>query len=444
MFSFLKQSFVALTLRISGVALNLLIFAVLAKTLSIHEVGIYSLIASIALIGRYLGPFGLDQIALRSIPQYREENKLAEANALQKVLLTYAAIASSVVASIFLILAIIFFRDDVLLVPIALSTVLIYCFSVVSGVCAGILRGHGRVFSAFFPDSVLSFFVTALLTAMSTLLGTLTIALALYFAAAGAICAGLLQLFSVWRTSSSIVGPADFALVRQSASLKKAAHFWLVMAGNFLQVRSSLYIAFLIGSATASALMDTAMKFALVPTLTTWAVGSVCAPRLVSMRSRGDLQGIRNILFAGAWISFVPSLLFLVAFVFWGELVIEKFLSVDYVSAYLATILFILSTCINSFLSLASTYLMYADDEISVLKFTLAGLFCTVFVGYLLGETSLGVTGVAIAVLLSGLCRDGGLAFVLYRKTGLIPGVSASVVASAWSNRINYFRKGRR
>lgn len=444
MFSFLRQSFVALSLRIFGVALNLLIFAILAKKLSIDDVGIYSLVASAALIGRYLGPFGLDQIALRSIPQYCEENKLPEAFALQELLLIYAAIVSAVVALGFVIFSFLFLGGSIHFTAITLSTALIYIFSTASGICAGILRGHGRVFGAFFPDSVLSFLVTALLMALCILLGGLTTELALYCLVAGTICAGGVQLFSVWKLQSPIDHSTYRAAAKQAASIKKAAHYWLVMAGNFLQVRSSLYVAFLVGSTAASALMDTAMKFALVPTLTTWAVGSVCAPRLVSMRTKGDLQGIRTILFVGAWVSFIPSFLFLVVFIFLGEFFIEKFLSPTFVSAYVATIFFILSTCLNSFLSLASTYLMYADDEVSVLKFTLAGLFCTVFFGYILGATSLGVTGVAIAVLLSGLCRDGGLAIVLYRKTGVVPGMSASGAASAWRIFKTYFKRDTR
>jgi O-antigen/teichoic acid export membrane protein len=443
MFSFLKQSFVALLLRIFGVALSLVIFAILAKTLNIHDVGVFSLVASAALVGRYLGPLGLDQIALRTIPQYCEEDKLPEAMALQKLLIIYAAIASTIIASGFAAISFAVW-DGPHFLPIIITTVLIYVSSTVSGICAGILRGHGRIFSAFFPDSVLSFLVTALLMALSLLWGALTTEFALYFLTAGTICAAGLQLLSVFKLSPPSARRSPLREVaKQSVSIRKAGHYWLVMAGNFLQVRSSLYVAFLVGSSAASALMDTAMKFALVPTLATWAVGSVCAPRLVSLRTKGDLQGIRNILFVGAWISFIPSLLFLFLFILSGKFVIETFLSPNYVSAYVATILFVLATCLNSFLSLASTYLMYADEEVTVLKFTLVGLFCTVFFGYILGASSLGVTGVAIAVLISGVCRDGGLAIILYRKTGLLPGLSASSAASAWRTLKQNLRKER-
>lgn len=443
MLSFLKQSFLALFLRVFGVALSLVIFAILAKNLTIHDVGLYSLISSAALIGRYLGPLGLDQIALRTLPQYCEEEKFPEALALQKQLFVYAIIASIMIVAGFSLTSFIFIGDDASFLPMTMSTVVVYFSSTISGVCAAILRGHGRVFSAFFPDSVLSFLVTAFLMALCLSWGTLTTDLALSFLAAGTICAGIYQSVSVWRLSSSPCTTPDREVVKQSVNLQKAAHYWLVMAGNFLQVRSSLYVAFLVGSAAASALMDTAMKFALVPTLATWAVGSVCAPRLVKLRTKGDLQGIRNILFVGAWVSFIPSFLFLITFVFSGRFVIETFLSPSYVSAYFATILFILSTCLNSFLSLASTYLMYADEEVAVLKFTLAGLFCTVFFGYLLGMTSLGVTGVAIAVLISGICRDGGLAIVLYRKSGLIPGVSMTSARSIWQTLKNTKKRKR-
>ncbi|MBP1860672.1 lipopolysaccharide biosynthesis protein [Rhizobium herbae] len=412
----LTNSIYALTMRVLGLIINILTFALLANQLPIDAVGLYSLIASIALAARYLGPLGLDQLTIKSVRELVGSDDNIFVSAFHRKSVS-VIIVSTFIYSVFFFL--ISYSLDFLNYDISTLTSmnLIIISSVFSGYFSGVFRAHDHFFLSFFPDNFFSYLLTAIFCVIFLQVGKLNTDNAIIALAIGTSGAALLHI-AAFIYLIPIWGPKYKTPIR----FKELLTLWMVLAANFLQSRSSVFLAAAIGSLTTTALMDTAMKFALVPTLATWAIGAVFGPKLVSLNAANNKPGAQELIVVASWIAFLPALAFLLCFIFVGQFIIANLLSSNYLGAYPATILCLIATAVNSSCSITSTYLYYCGKQIVVLKYTAISFVSFCITGYFLG-TSFGSIGISIGFLISTIIRDFGLMYFLLKSERIHSGI---------------------
>lgn len=414
--AFLKDSVIVLFLRIAGILVNLAIFVAVANKLSINDVGAFSLISTVAIIARYLGPLGFDQLAIKVIPRYILDNDNTSIQNLHVSSLLFIILSSVIISSLSVFLYSYTiqqsFHSGVYFIFIGIVT---SCS--ISGLCAGILRGHGRVFSAFLPDSFLSYLITAISCAYLAYRDELTLESSLVSAALGYTCAAFLQLASLTTMSFKLPFPREYR-----APVRDAFSMWTVQAANLLQSRSAVYLAYVLGTATTAALMDTAARVALLPTLVTWAIGSIAAPQLVKYAAQNRHDEVQKLVLVSSWASFIPSFLTLVVYLAFGRLALSTFFPQEYLLSYWPTLICLAAMTVNASTSICSTYLIYSGKQAVVLAFTVLSA-ATLFISSLFISMYDVLIAISLSTLLSVTIRDFGIMLYLAKSEKIYSGI---------------------
>ncbi|MBW9064270.1 hypothetical protein JNB71_13165 [Rhizobium herbae] len=414
--TFLTDSVVVLFLRMAGILVNLAIFVAIANKLSTTDVGAFSLISTVAVIARYLGPLGFDQVAIKIIPRYILDNDTASIQNLHASSLAFIIFSSAIVSALSVFLyshaTEQFFHLGLYFIFIGVVT-----SCAISGLCAGILRGHGRVFSAFLPDSFLSYLITAICCVYLVYTEELTLERSLVSAALGYACAALLQLASLAKISLKLPFPREYR-----APFRDAFSMWTVQAANLLQSRSAVYFAYVLGTATTAALMDTAARVALLPTLVTWAIGSIAAPQLVKYSAQNKRGEVQKLILVSTWASFIPSVLTLVVYFAFGRLALSTFFPQEYLLSYWPTLICLGAMTINASTSICSTYLIYSGKQAVVFAFTVISAATFFISGFIISIYDV-LIGISLSTLLSVAVRDFGIMLYLAQTEKLYSGV---------------------
>src|SRR5262249_35243969 len=144
-----------------------------------------------------------------------------------------------------------------------------------------------------------------------------------------------------------------------------------------------------------------------VGALTTWAAGIAVSPLFSEAYAHRDTGRVQRLLALSTWATFLPSLVVLAGLVFAGRFLLGIF-GQAFQDAYVPAILIAAAAAVNASGGLAGTLLYMTSHERTVVFFSVASLAVLVIMGFVLGLT-LGVPGVALAVLLAGALRDVGL-----------------------------------
>jgi len=281
------------------------------------------------------------------------------------------------------------------------------------------LRARGRPRAAQAPDALLLPTVAGavLLVGYQTFGPTLTGLLASH-AVAVWLAVGVYMLLA-HRPSRA----AADRLQAEDRQAIRAMAMTVTVAGAANALAMQLPVLLIGGSlgAAAAGLYEAARRFAQLGTLTTWAASTAVAPLLADAHARCRQGQLQTLLAVSSWAAFLPALAILVLLVVAGQPLLSLF-GPGYAAAWPVMLLLAGFTAVNASGGLSSTALNMTGHADVVLRFSVMQLVVVVAAVPALGQFW-GLEGAALAVLLGGLLRDGGLSRLLPRYIELVPGV---------------------
>lgn len=412
----LYQASQALLIRVAGtlaLALNLM---VVTRNLNVFEVGQFALFSSLIFLGRYLGPLGNEQLTLRTItaktdilPQQAQQIERA---AVRRTLIIILSTLP------FFAFAFPFFlntnREEWLY--ISFMSFLLFGSSTMSGILFGILRSRNLLASSLIGDGLISPVFSLLMLILGGSFGFLTVEYSIASVTVGSFIGFIWQLAILLRAwGRGFVGKADPGAIPFPAALS----LWLTQLLNFAQSRFPLYIAAIVLELPSVALIEISSKIVLVPSLATWALGVVIAPKLASS-SENIKQAARYVLYSMIF-GFIISSGILFVFAIFGEKALEILFGIPYSAAYWPTLIMLMSSIINGSLGVYATYLIMTNKESVVSRYNFYGLLSGVLISIVCVKLGLGPVGVACGYFTAVATRELNVLIYLWRQQVLIP-----------------------
>jgi O-antigen/teichoic acid export membrane protein len=426
--------------RLINLPLQLALFTLAARYLSLAEVGGYAVFYAAWTLARSFGPLGLDQASSRFVPAFLGEGRTAAVRRFERLTRLWAFAWVTAGAAVAAGVGIIGIRWGLIhLFPehLIIAAVAAPAYGLIP-LYAAQLRAIGRPRAAQFPDSVL-------------LPGGAIVFLSGQYVVSGASLSDLLlaQAISAWLTV------AVYAVLDRSAAPTKQAGSdvidWAVVRGmatavfigvgaNALSIRLPVILITAAEGLEAAALFEAGQRFAFLATLSTWSVGAAVTPMLSSAFAAGDRAELQRLLAVASWASFLPALAALGILVAAGNVLLLLF-GPAYVAAYPTMVLLALFTTFNASAGLSGNALNMTGHERTVMVLNFLQL-AVVAAGVPLLSAMLGTEGAALALVLSSLVRDGGASLLLRRRLGIAPGIwSVEGTRIAWRTGLSGFRR---
>jgi len=408
-------------LRVINLPLQFLLFTLAARLHPLAVIGVFAVFFAAWSLSRQLGPCGLDHAANRFIPAFIADGRAGAATRFEWLARAWVAAVTVAAAGAVVLLVLLARRLELLAIePSALMVGAAAApgYALVS-LFAAQLRARGRPRAAQVPDALVLPVTAALallgwhVLAGSSLLGLLAShAIAVWLT----VLLYLLLAGRPGRAAGERLRPDDVRAIRRMAMTVTAAG-----AANALAMQLPVLLISAILGAAATGLYEGARRFAQLGTLATWAASAAVAPMLADAHARAQHARLQLLLAASSWAAFLPALAILLLLLVAGPQLLSLF-GPGYVAAYPVMLLLATFTAVNASGGLSSTVLNMTGHADAVLRFSLLQLVCIAVAVPMLARLW-GLEGAALAVLLSGVLRDGGLCLLLPRRLDLVPGV---------------------
>ena len=406
-----------LGIRAMVIASQVGVFALAARRLDIADVGIYAVVNAIWTMWRQLGPLGFDQLALRVVPAYlvadREDLALAADRFARRVVLLVALALAVLAMAGLLWFGAGFIQDS--------TTIVLLCAGLpvhaVIGLLASQIRARDRLSASLIPEAAIvqpGLLVAALVMwwgnwfSLATLL-TAQVALA-------CLSAGIYFLLH----RGAAVKPAMLSADDKRQQMRIAGELFASMLVNGLKDRVATLAAAVAFGPAAAAVVEVAVRVALVPVQITWAVSITVVQAMSRAIAQRDRPQLERFITLASRLAFAPAAAFLAVVVVAGEPAIAMIFGPGFQAAYWPAVLFCATAAINAKYTPASQLLLLSGGQRTVLAYTLAAL-ATVLAGVLLGAVltttpTAHVIWVSAAMLVSAIVRDGGMRLLQDRR----------------------------
>ncbi|WP_425063406.1 lipopolysaccharide biosynthesis protein [Pyruvatibacter mobilis] len=393
-------------IRVLGIGIQAPVVIWLARTLPIVEMGVFSVAYAYLGLVRYLGPLGLDQIALRRIAQDLPQGGAPIPDSVHRVsmhTLVFVTGLNVVVALLaFGILAL--WAPEGLTAVDHLSVSLAMPAFALIGLLAGQTRGLGYNLLAQVPDAIGIHLVFAALLAAFALTSGVGLTTVLLCLCAAAWIVLLFQALLRVRIGFRLFAFPDLyaltGLVREGITVFQAALF------TGLSERAPIFVTSAVLGPAATALMEIAIRFGNVATIITGSVAATLSPRFARHAHEGNQQALLQTLLLGAVMATVPALGYFCVLALGASLAIELLLPEAYADAYVPMLWIAGATVINAAFGIANNVLIMAGDGAKVMYFSLGRLLVVAGGGILMAQ-AFGVIGVCAAIILGTIVRDG-------------------------------------
>lgn len=399
------SSFQLMLIRAVGVGLQALIVLYLARNLPLEDMGIFAIVYALLGMLRFLGPMGSDQVILRRVAGEHKgqvtvaSRSLADASSALSLLV---GLLVSVILSIVLSLSIDSRPMGITeLIAVALSGP---AFALMGAFIAQI-RAFGRSVAAQVPEAIgvhILFFISLFAVERHGMLDRQIVLICLGISSWGVIAAYLVIRSKVGLRCIKLPTLNElFILGREGMSVFHALLF------TVLSVRAPVLLAALLAGPAAAAVMDMAVRFGTIATLTTASIGAAFSPQFARVAHNGDIDSERKALGLACVLAALPALLWLGAVVFGASLAVDLLLPSAYRDAISPMILVAVSCAVNASLGLSGTLLIMSNKAVivSLLSFLQLSVICIVAV---VVAPKAGAIGIAAAMIAGALIRDGG------------------------------------
>ena len=404
--------------RAVGIVLQTVVILYLARAFSLDDMGYLAIAFAILGLARMQGPLGLDQVAMRDISKALGENDVEKAQAISTTSLTFVLLANtgfSLIGFVTLVLA----RQQIHLgiVDCAIASLAILSFAL-NGLLAGQIRGFGKPLLAQAPDSIglQTLFGLGLLglhvfdqVHLSAVLIILTLA---SWSVTG------IYLFCRRRTGihASFYPTRNdlWDLAKEGSKISQALIF------THLSARAPLLLSTPLLGPAATAVLEIATRFGTLSTVVTTSVAATFSPRFAVLAEQSATDELRKTAYLAAALSFIPSILTLIGFTFIVPSLFGWLLPPAYAEAYVPLLIIAAASALNGALAPASNALIMAGRPDPVRLISFIRLFAIITFCVLLAAPY-GIVGMAWAIFLATLLRDGGLAIIAHLKLGKKP-----------------------
>ena len=420
----LGDSFLTLAIRIMGLILQVGVFALITRTNSLETVGLYAIVNSGWVLARFLGPMGYDRAALRFVSQFFEEQQNDKVAAFSRFA-TRKILRFIVPVSLVLVVSAIAIAVNTPVFTPTAQLVILFAAGLpayaLGGLIISLLRASGDIPAAQLPDAIL----------MQVLLGAGVLAL-VQSGIINIIWLLAIQVVAVWLVlgiyilawrrviSSSSSDPMDKKECRDISTMTRSVIGGLTVTA--LAASAPVLLISITLGPPAAALMEAARRFGLLAGLSTWAVGVAVSPLMARAHKRSDHRQLQNLLTISSILQTLPALIILAGLVIFGQWLLMSLLGSEFEAAYGAMVLMAIAMTINASGSAASSFLVMAGGEKTVLHYSLASLLIIVSGIPLIALIS-GLTTATSVLIVASIVRDLGMTIFVARHHELHPGI---------------------
>ncbi|NKN34560.1 lipopolysaccharide biosynthesis protein [Marichromatium bheemlicum] len=402
------SSFLLTGIRALGIIFQAIVTIYLARVLPIEDMGIFAMIYVCLSLMRFLGPMGSDKIAMRRISSERSANC-----ATQSISNTSFALTCFVgVGAAFITATILSWHTSFSSIEIIAICLAIPAFSLM-GIFISQIRGFGQNLAAQAPEALGVHFLFGSLIALLAFgdaieLTTILVSLCI----SGWIVTTLYLIIRLrigvdWSRKPHLVDIRRLAV--EGFSIFQAL---LITA---LSVRAPIFLAGMLAGPAAAAVLEIATRFGNLASITTTSVGATFSPQFARLNYQQDTAGLTKSLRFSALLATLPALCWLAILGVGASTAVSVLLPTAYADAYTPMLLVALASSINAAFGLSSTLLLMSDAAGIVRWFSLAQLVI-ICLGALAFVPHQGVTGIAWAMVIGALARDGGMISLIFFK----------------------------
>lgn len=420
--------------RVGGIGLQLVWFMLLARAAPLETVGLYSVINTIWILTRALGPLGADVAYIRYVaPLLSQDGGQAKAVGMQRHIIRRCLLIHSVIYAVC--------GGTALLAGIASPEVILLCVAgaygyMLCGLFAGQLLAAEKQRQANFPESIM------LPGLMIASLGVL-----LVIGEVALVPVLISQVGVIWLIVGVYQWPVRRAYGRLSASpsaedkreLRQGARQLLgTLTINHVIIRLPVLLCPILVGVAETALVEAATRIAALLGVVQWCAGYVISPLIPKAHARADNAALQSLLVAGCWIVFVPSLLLFIIMTAFGPTILELMAGEAYRAAYLPLMFIATGFLVNAASGPTTHIYMLTQHESVTLRIGMEEVLLMLCV-MLAASQAYGLYGLCASVAVGLTYRNWRLNSRLEPLTGLHPGLwsmrSFALAKKLWKER---------
>lgn len=414
-----------LALRVLGLVAQVVLFVVIARALTLPDVGIYAVVNAALALARTLGPSGLDYAAYRFCSGHFDDHHPERAASFGRFALLRAALLNGGVilaagcGALLLYHAGRISHETGLLVALGCCGVMAYSLL---GLASSLHRSSGSMVWAQAPDGLaLPLLVTvgaaALVHGSAASVGHV---LAIQVAAAWLVLAASLLR---WRAT---VGAAP-ALPEVDERRQIVTMANRVMAGVSvanLAARSQVFLISATLGPAAAGLYEAASRFGSLATTTSFAANAAVAPLMARARARGDLEEQQNLYTIASVVQSLPAFAILAGLAIAGGWLLSTFIGAQFLPSYWPMLFLALAEVVCALGGPASAFLMMSGREHVALRYNIISLLMILTGMPLMGYFA-GLSGAAAVSVLCEIMRTTGMSRAVWLSEKIRPGILA-------------------
>lgn len=406
--------------RVAGIVLQSLIVLLLARALPVSHMGVFALCYAGLGFARILGPAGIDQVTMRYIAAAENNrsdvllHKLLNTSFFLVIVLN-VSIAAAIAPAAFWAMQWMSGEASLSHTNFSFVACALPAFAIM-GLLTAQIRGFDYNVLAQIPDSV----VLHLLFGMGLI----------FFQSRGELDLASVFLclaFSAWIVVTIYILARFWIGVDLKAMPSWEATRTLLVEGRevlyaltitALSARAPLLLSAPLLGPASTAILDVAIRFGTLPTITTSSVIATFTPRFAALANKSDRRNLSRTLSLSSALAAAPAFIGLAAIGLGAPFLIDAALPAAYAHAYPPMLVICFAAVINATFGLASTLLFMAGYSHVVRNFSLAQLIAICVFSPVLGPL-FGPLGLSAAILIGTIVRDFGLAIWASRKFGI-------------------------
>lgn len=402
----------------------------LARWLGPTAYGVYSFTWAIIMLAQVVPVNGLENLSIRFTAAYRASGSLSLMSGLWRALLTssigYGLIAALAIIAVGCLLPSGRAYNSTAMLAAAAPLALLPLMDTLG---ATLRASHPGVLGQLphYLVRPLAFLVIVGCFAVGLFPARLSPAIALFSQGAAAACAVMAAL--LWLGKSEIRSASEVPPRYEIRTWAQAVVPLTLVAGMMLiNNQADLLILGLVRTAKETGVYRVAVQVANLVALTLTAANLFIAPRIAERYAKADIRGLQRMLEISTATTFSCALA--VAVVFWalGRWIMSTVFGTSYSSGYLPLAILCLAQLVNVGAGSVATALNMTGHERDAMRAAGLSALANIAMNVVL-IPQYGMVGAATATAITTALWNGGMAYLLWRRTGILAPVFAGPIA---------------
>lgn len=416
----MSESLWALLGKVSGTVLNLFVNALLARLLSVEEMGGYFITLSIVMFAAVFAQFGLNYAVVRIIAEALALGKGQKA--IRSILFIFKFASGSIAFIVFFIafkggfwLSTYVFDSSLIAKVSGVMSIWIVIFAF-QHLMVETFRGFSdirlaAIFGGIMPSLIMFFFIAGVWIASGTSDLHQVIEL---FILAGSINICLAGFF-LWKKSKETWKDSTPSAISSSYILKMAWPMWITNLMMLILAQSDLWILGILGNQEWVALYAAASRLAILISAPLLIINAVLPPHVAELYVKKRRHEMENILRGVASFSGVFGFILFMAFAVFGKFILSIVYGENYADGSVLLFLLSMGQFVMVWGGAAGIVLMMTGHQVSMMAITgFSGMLSVLLAIGLMGKY--GSTGVAVATAFGSIVQSVCMVIAVKRK----------------------------